>query len=41
MWLTELGDLAEPKLRQTLANKLTLEVRRRVQTLLERLRAAR
>jgi hypothetical protein len=36
--LEELGDLAEPALRQTLANKPTLEVRRRVQALLEGLR---
>jgi WD40 repeat protein len=36
--LAELGDLAEPALRQTLAGKPTLEVRRRVQALLDRLR---
>jgi RNA polymerase sigma factor (sigma-70 family) len=36
--LEELGDLAEPALRQMLANKPTLEVRRRVQALLQRLR---
>jgi hypothetical protein len=36
--LEDLGDLAEPALRQTLANKPTLEVRRRVQAILERLR---
>ena len=36
--LQNLGDLAEPALRRTLDNKPTLEVRRRVQALLERLR---
>jgi WD domain, G-beta repeat len=36
--LAKLGDLAEPALRQTLANKPALEVRRRVQAVLERLR---
>jgi RNA polymerase sigma factor (sigma-70 family) len=36
--LEELGNLAEPALRQTLTNKPTLEVRRRVQALLENLR---
>jgi hypothetical protein len=36
--LQDLGDLAEPALRQTLADKPTLEVRRRVQAVLERLR---
>lgn len=36
--LEKLGDLAEPALRQKLANKPTLEARRRVQALLERLR---
>jgi WD40 repeat protein len=36
--LEELGDLAEPALRQTLTNKPMLEVRRRVQALLEHLR---
>jgi hypothetical protein len=36
--LANLDDLAEPALRQTLANKPTLEVRRRVQAVLERLR---
>jgi RNA polymerase sigma factor (sigma-70 family) len=36
--LAELGDLAAPSLRQTLADKPTLEVRRRVQALLDRLR---
>src|SRR5262249_27010010 len=36
--LEELGDLAEPALQQTLASKPTLEVRRRVQAVLERLR---
>ncbi|SRR5579883_1972942 len=36
--LEDLGDLAESALRQTLTNKPTLEVRRRVQALLERLR---
>jgi hypothetical protein len=36
--LEDLGGLAESSLRQTLANKPTLEVRRRVQALLERLR---
>lgn len=35
--LENLGDLAEQALRQTLAHKPTLEVRRRVQTVLERL----
>jgi hypothetical protein len=35
--LEDLGDLAEPSLRQTLPNKPALEVRRRVQALLERL----
>jgi hypothetical protein len=34
----KLGDLAEPVLKQTLENKPTLEMRRRVQALLERLR---
>ena len=36
--LANLGELAEPALRQTLANKPSLEVTRRVQALLERLR---
>ena len=36
--LTKLGDLAAPALRRTLDNKPTLEMRRRVQALLERLR---
>jgi WD domain, G-beta repeat len=36
--LEELGDLAEPALRQALTNKPTLEVRRRVLAVLERLR---
>jgi hypothetical protein len=36
--LEDLGDLAESALRQALANKPTLEVRRRVQVVLERLR---
>jgi hypothetical protein len=36
--LEALGDLAEPALRQALANKPTLEVRRRVQQALDRLR---
>jgi RNA polymerase sigma factor (sigma-70 family) len=36
--LEELGELAEPALRQTLADKPTLEVRRRVQAVLQRLR---
>jgi hypothetical protein len=36
--LEDLGDLAVPALRQTLANKPTLEVHRRVQTIPERLR---
>lgn len=36
--MQKLGDLAESALRQTLAKKPTLEVRRRVQELLERLR---
>jgi RNA polymerase sigma factor (sigma-70 family) len=36
--LEELGDLAEPALRQTLEKKPTLEVRRRVQAVLEGLR---
>jgi WD40 repeat protein len=36
--LAKLGDLAEPALRQTLANNPSLELRRRVQTVLERLR---
>jgi hypothetical protein len=36
--LEELGDLAEPALRQRLAGKPTLEVRRRVQAVLRRLR---
>ena len=36
--LEKLGNLAEAALRQTLANKPTLEVRRRVEALLERLR---
>jgi hypothetical protein len=36
--LEELGDLAEPALRQKLADQPTLEVRRRMQTVLERLR---
>jgi WD40 repeat protein len=36
--LEELGDLAEPALRQALANKPMLEVHRRVQRVLERLR---
>jgi hypothetical protein len=36
--LAALGDLAEPALRRSLENKPSLEMRRRVQTLLERLR---
>ncbi|HEY7313317.1 MAG TPA: sigma-70 family RNA polymerase sigma factor [Gemmataceae bacterium] len=36
--LAEFGDLAAPALRQTLTDKPTLEVRRRVQALLDRLR---
>jgi RNA polymerase sigma factor (sigma-70 family) len=36
--LAKLGDLAEPALRRTLDNKPTLEARRRVQAVLERLR---
>jgi RNA polymerase sigma factor (sigma-70 family) len=36
--LAKLGDLAEPALRQTLANNPSLELRRRVQTVLEHLR---
>jgi hypothetical protein len=36
--LEALGDVAEPALRQTLANKPPLEVRRRVEAVLERLR---
>jgi hypothetical protein len=36
--LEELGDLAEPALRQALADKPPLEVRRRVQAVLDRLR---
>jgi RNA polymerase sigma factor (sigma-70 family) len=35
--LEEIGELAEPALRQTLANKPTLEVRRRVQAVLKHL----
>ena len=35
--LVELGDLAEPSLRQALLNKPTLEVRKRVEAVLERL----
>lgn len=38
--LAELGDRAEPALRQTLAGKPTLEVRRRVQALLDHLRGS-
>ncbi|HEY7154760.1 MAG TPA: sigma-70 family RNA polymerase sigma factor [Gemmataceae bacterium] len=37
--LTELGELAEPALRRTLANKPSLEVRRQIQTLLDNLHA--
>jgi sugar lactone lactonase YvrE len=37
--LEELGELAEPALRKTLESKPTLEVRRRVQAVLERFRA--
>jgi RNA polymerase sigma factor (sigma-70 family) len=37
--LVQLGDLAEPALRQTLANNPSLEMRQRVQATLERLRA--
>ncbi len=37
--LVQLGDLAEPALRQTLANNPSLEIRQRVQAILERLRA--
>jgi WD40 repeat protein len=36
--LEELGDLAEPALRQTLAEKPTLEVRRRVEEILKQMR---
>jgi len=36
--LEQLGELAEPALRQTLAHRPTLEVRQRVEVLLERLR---
>ncbi len=36
--LEELGELAEPSLRQTMASKPTRELHRRVQALLERLR---
>jgi WD40 repeat protein len=39
--LEELGELARPALRRTLANKPTLEVRRRVERLLEELDQAR
>ena len=35
--LEKLGDLAEPALRQTLANDPSLEIRKRVQAIVERL----